>query len=82
MCNQNENIKFKIRNALGLEENECEIECANNTYTLKPIAKKKELRVHTIRSVYVNGSSVHLFQLCNLTFECCIFTCDLNIQEE
>ena len=82
MCRQNENIKFKIRNALGLGKNECEIEDADNAYTVKPIAEKKELYIHSIRSVYGKGSNIHLFRLCNLTFEACIFTCEVNLQGE
>ena len=79
---QDESFKFKIRSALGLKACECDIEkCDRDTYTIKPIAKKKELRIGTIKSVYGNNVRIYLFQLCNLVFENCIFDCKIELQE-
>lgn len=79
--NQNESIKSKIRNALGLKENECIIEGSNKgTYTIKPFVEGKELQINTIKSVGANGSRISLFQLCNLIFEHCIFACEIRLE--
>ena len=79
--NQNESTKSKIRNALGLKENECIIDGSDRgTYTIKPIVDGKELQINTIKSVDTNGSRIPLLQFCNIVFEHCIFACEIRLE--
>lgn len=78
----NEGIKFKIRNALGLKEHECDIKEVNqDTFIISPVAREKELRIDVIKNVYKNNSKIYLFQLCNLTFKHCVFECEIELLE-
>ena len=80
---QNESIKSKIRSALGLKENECIIDGSDkDIYTVKSISEGKNLLINTIKSIDGGmGYKIYLFQLCNLTFEHCVFECEIELKE-
>lgn len=80
---QNESIKSKIRSALGLKENECIIDGSDkDIYTVKSISEGKNLLINTMKSIDGGmGYKIYLFQLCNLTFEHCVFECEIELKE-
>lgn len=79
--NQNGIDESKIRYALGLEEDKCEIKKVGDTYIIRSNTKEKELLINIIRKIDNNdGAEIYLFQLFNLTFEYCIFGCEVKLE--
>lgn len=78
-CIYNDSIKNQIKNTLRLKENECEIEKDDNTYIIRPKIGGRELYIDSIETIQDNDNiGIHLFQLCNLSFERCIFRCEVS----
>ena len=80
--NQSRSTKREIEEFLGLNRGECEIEEDGGMYIIKPNIWEKELQIHTMQSLDdESDSKIYLFHRYTLTFEYCVFECEIELKE-